>query len=156
MKKIITLSACSIFLMSCVSNATTLAPSEKAVQYIDLTSDDKNKISEYWVLENRIQGEYPASAEGILSGCVDVIVLINNSGGVASFEVKKSYPEGVFDDSVAAALKQWKWSAAEKNADKVPVLTTIQFTYMTSSSTGGPKNKDEAERQCGFTNQQQL
>lgn len=69
MKKIITLSVCSIFLMSCVSNATTLAPSEKAVQYIDLTSDDKNKISEYWVLENRIQGEYPASAEGILSGC---------------------------------------------------------------------------------------
>jgi TonB family protein len=85
---------------------------------------------------------------------VDVIVLINNSGGVASFEVKKSYPEGVFDDSVAAALKQWKWSAAEKNTDKVPVLTTIQFTYQTSSWTGGPKNKDEAERQCGFTNQQ--
>ncbi|MEX1669346.1 energy transducer TonB [Zhongshania guokunii] len=152
MKKVVTLSIFSVFLVSCASTKTTETTNvskDESIQYIDLTSDDKKVlIEEYWVVEKRQDPQYPISAarKG-LSGCVDLIVGIDKSGKAGGYKVKKSYPEGVFDKYAAAALNNWKWSAAGKNVDKAPVLTTIQLDFMVS----GSKNKAKAEKQCGFS-----
>ena len=145
MRKVVTLSILSVFLVSCASTDTADVP----IQYIDLTLDDKKElIEEYWVVEKRQHPKYPISAarEG-LSGCVDLIVGIKKSGRSGGYKVKKSYPEGVFDKYAAAALNKWRWSATDENGDKVPVLTTIQLDFMVE----GSKNKAEAEKQCGFS-----
>jgi protein TonB len=152
MRKVVTLSIFSVFLVSCASTKTTEPPpvsAEEPIQYINLTLDDKKElIEEYWVVEKRQEPKYPISAarKG-LSGCVDLIVGIKKNGKTGGYKVKKSYPEGVFDKHAAAALNNWKWSAADKNTDKAPVLTTIQMDFMVS----GSKNKAEAEKQCGFS-----
>lgn len=152
MNKVVTLSIFSVFLVSCASTKTTETTNiskEKPVQYINLTLDDeKELIEEYWVVEKRQDPQYPISAaRNGLSGCVDLIVGIDKSGKAAEYKVKKSYPEGVFDNYAAAAINNWRWAAASNNVDKAPVLTTIQLDFMVS----GAKNKAEAEKQCGFT-----
>ena len=149
MRKVVTLSIFSVFLVACVSNDTAEMAVEEPIQYIDLTLDDKKDlIKEYWVVEKRQEPKYPISAarKG-LSGCVDLIVGIKTNGKSGGYKVKKSYPEGVFDKYAAAALNNWKWEATDKNADRKPVLTTIQLDFMVS----GSKNKKEAESQCGFS-----
>lgn len=149
MRKVVTLSIFSVFLVSCASTDTADVSVEEPIQYIDLTSDDKKGlIDEYWVVEKRQEPKYPISAaRSGLSGCVDLIVGIKKDGRTGGFKIKKSYPEGVFDKHAAAALNNWKWSATDKNGDKTPVLTTIQLDFMV----GGSKNKAEAEKQCGFS-----
>ena len=152
MRKVVILSIFSVFLMSCASTKnteTTPVSAEEPIQYIDLTLDDKKElIKEYWVVEKRQNPKYPISAarKG-LSGCVDLIVGINKNGKTGGYKVKKSYPEGVFDKHAVAALNNWKWSAADKNIDNVPVLTTIQLDFMVD----GSNNKAEAEKQCGVS-----
>lgn len=149
MRKVVTLSIFSIFLVACASTDTAEIRVEEPINYIDLTLDSKKElIDEYWVLEKRQEPYYPVSAarKG-LSGCVDLIVGINNDGKSGGYKIKKSYPKGVFDKHAAAALTNWKWAAADKNSDAVPVLTTVQLDFMVS----GSKNKKEAESQCGFS-----
>ncbi|MEE2002584.1 energy transducer TonB [Alkalimonas sp. MEB108] len=149
MKKAITLSIFSVFLVACASNDKVEVATDEPIQYMDLTSDDKKElIKEYWVVEKRQEPKYPidAARKG-LSGCVDLIVGINSDGRLGGYKVKKSYPEGVFDEHAAAALTHWKWVATEINSDKTPVLTSIQLDFMVS----GSKNKTESENQCGYS-----
>jgi TonB family protein len=149
MNKVVTLSIFSFFLVGCASTDTAEVSVEEPIQYIDLTLDDKKKlIDDYWVVEKKQEPKYPISAarKG-LSGCVDLVVGIKKNGNTSGYKVKKSYPKGVFDKYAAAALNNWKWSAADQNAGKAPVLTTIQLDFMIS----GSKNKAEAEKQCGFS-----
>jgi protein TonB len=149
MRKVVTLSIFSVFLVACASTDTAEVSVEEPIQYIDLTLDNKKElIDDYWVVEKRQDAKYPISAaiKG-LSGCVDLIVGIKNDGKSGGYKVKKSYPKGVFDKHAAAALTKWKWVPADKNGDSVPVLTTIQFDFMA----GGSINKKEAESQCGFS-----
>ncbi|TMP86659.1 energy transducer TonB [Pseudoalteromonas ruthenica] len=151
MRKTVTLSIFSFFLISCVSTTPPTSPKEQ-IQYIDLTSDDKKElVNEYWVVEKRQDPKYPVDAakEG-LSGCVELVVGIKENGKAGGYKVKNSYPEGVFDKHAAAALNNWQWSASDKNTDKAPVLTTIKLDFMVSNS----KNKAEAEKQCGFSHKQ--
>ena len=149
MRKVITLSFFSVFLMACASTDTAEVSVEEPIQYLDLTLDDKKKlIDDYWVAEKKQEPKYPISAarKG-LSGCVDLIVGIKSDGKSGGYKVKKSYPKGVFDKYAADALNNWQWVAADKNGNSVPVLTTIQLDFMVS----GSKNKAEAEKQCGFS-----
>ncbi|GIU04205.1 hypothetical protein TUM4261_03710 [Shewanella sp. c952] len=149
MRKVVTLSFFSVFLMACASTDTAEVSVEEPIQYLDLTLDDKKKlIDDYWVVEKKQEPKYPISAarKG-LSGCVDLIVGIKSDGKSGGYKVKKSYPKGVFDKYAADALNNWKWVAADKNGNSVPVLTTIQLDFMVS----GSKNKAEAEKQCGFS-----
>ncbi|TMO49879.1 energy transducer TonB [Pseudoalteromonas ruthenica] len=151
MRKTVTLSIFSFFLVSCVSTTPPTSPKEQ-IQYIDLTSDDKKElVNEYWVVEKRQDPKYPVGAakEG-LSGCVELVVGIKENGKAGGYKVKKSYPEGVFEKHAAAALNNWQWSASDKNTDKAPVLTTIKLDFMVSNS----KNKAEAQKQCGFPHKQ--
>ena len=145
MRKIVTLSIFSVFLVACVSNNTVVV--EEPIQYIDLTLDDKKDlITEYWVVEKRQDPKFPINAASKrLSGCVDLIVGINSNGKSNGYKVKKSYPEGLFDKYAAAALNNWKWEATNKNADRKPVLTTVKLDFILI----GSKNKKEAESQCG-------
>jgi len=148
MRKVVTLSIFSVFLVACVSTDTTEVSDEEPIQYLDLTLDDKKElINDYWVVKKRQEPNYPISAaKKGLSGCVDLIVGIKNDGKSGGYKVKKSYPKGVFDKYAAAALTNWKWVPTDKNPDSVPVLTTIQLDFMVS----GSKNKKETESQCGF------
>jgi len=149
MRKIVILSISSVFLVACASNDEAKIAVEEPIQYVNLTLDDKKElIKEYWVVEKRQEPQYPISAarKG-LSGCVDLIIAINSDGKSGGYKVKKSYPEGVFDKYAVAALNHWKWAATDKNADRKPVLTTIQLDFMAD----GAKNKIEAEEQCKFS-----
>ncbi|WP_298774316.1 energy transducer TonB [uncultured Shewanella sp.] len=149
MSKVVTLSICSLFLVACVSNDAVEVVTEEPIQYINFTSNDqKDRVQEYWVVEKRQNPKYPISAarKG-LSGCVDFIVGIKKDGRAVSYQAKKSYPEGLFDEYAAAALNHWKWSATEENGEHLPVLTTIQLDFMV----GGAKNKRTAEKVCGFS-----
>lgn len=148
MKKVVTLSIFSLFLGACVSNDGVEVVSEAPIQYINLTLDDqKERVEEYWVVDKSKNPKYPISAaRKRLSGCVDVIVGIKSDGKMGEYKIKKSYPEGIFDQYATAALTHWKWSATQENADKAPVLTTIQLDFMVEKA----KNKRAAEKQCGF------
>ncbi|TMP27480.1 energy transducer TonB, partial [Pseudoalteromonas rubra] len=62
MRKTVTLSIFSFFLISCVSTTPPTSPKEQ-IQYIDLTSDDKKElVNEYWVVEKRQDPKYPVDA----------------------------------------------------------------------------------------------
>ncbi|ANB26959.1 hypothetical protein A6F57_18330 [Alteromonas stellipolaris] len=152
MRKLVSLSILSVFVMSCASlkpNQTTQAFAEEPIRYIDLTADSKKDLIErYWVVIKSADPKYPVdAARRGLSGCVDFIVAIDSNGTLGGFKIKKSYPEGVFDKSAAAALNRWKWSASKDNIENTPVLTTTQLNFMVSNS----KNKAETEKQCDFS-----
>ncbi len=152
MRKLVSLSILSVFVMSCASlkpNETTQAFAEEPIRYIDLTADSKKDLIErYWVVIKSEDPKYPVdAARRGLSGCVDFIVAIDSNGTLGGFKIKKSYPEGVFDKSAAAALNRWKWSASKDNIENTPVLTTTQLNFMVSNS----KNKAETEKQCDFS-----
>ncbi|WP_299494457.1 energy transducer TonB [uncultured Shewanella sp.] len=149
MRKVVTLSIFSLFLGACVSNDAVEGVAESPVHYIDLTSKEyKERVKEYWVVETSQHPKYPISAaRKRVSGCVDVIVGIKKDGRMGEYKVKKSYPEGIFDQSAIAVLKHWKWTSTQENTDSAPVLTTVQLDFMVD----GAKNKSEAETLCGFT-----
>ena len=151
MNKIIASSILSIFLSSCASTTenSTSNSVEEPIKYVDLSSDEQMEVfNEYWVVTKRQEPQFPLkAAKKSLSGCVELVIGINSDGKMAKYNIKNSYPEGLFDKSAAAALKKWKWSASPKNVDKTPALTTIQLDFMVS----GAQNKPEAQKQCGFS-----
>lgn len=149
MRNVVTLSVLSVFLVACAANDEVKVASEEPIKYIDLTLDEqKELVKEYWVVEKRQEPRYPVSAarDG-LSGCVDLIVGIKSDGKAGGYKVKKSYPEGVFDEYAAAALTNWLWVPTDKNSAHAPVLTRIQLDFMVS----GARNTTEAESQCGVS-----
>lgn len=150
MRKVVTLSMFSVFLVACASTDTDEMSVKEPIQYLDLTSDDKKElIDDYWVVKKMQAPKYPSSAaKKSLSGCVDLIVGIKSDGTPGEYKVKNSYPEGVFDKKAEAALIKWKWVAADNNSDNVPVLTTVQLDFILHDS----KNIKEVESQCGFSN----
>ncbi|WP_137225859.1 energy transducer TonB [Shewanella sp. MEBiC00475] len=141
MRKVVSLTLLSMFLGACASNDVPEDVKIEPINYIDLSLDDQRELAkEYWVVQKRKEPKYPISAvrEG-LSGCVDLIVGINKEGKLNGYKIKSSYPQGVFDNYAAAALNKWQWAATDKNKNKAPVLTSIQFDFMVS----GSKNKTE-------------
>lgn len=116
------LSACS---------GTASAPQPAQLNYVDLSSEtDPSQIERYWDVAKTVEPEYPVSAarDGI-SGCVDLIVGINSDGKLQGFKIRSSYPKGVFDKSAATAIAKWRWSAAEANPERKPILTSYQLDF---------------------------
>jgi TonB family protein len=148
MKKALILSTFFIFTVACTSNKSADETRKESADYIDLTSDDnKETIKDYWMVTKRQNPQYPiiAARDGV-SGCVEFIVGIDRDGTAGGYKVQKSFPEGVFDDYAAEALRQWKWKASKHNTDKAAVLTIIQLDFMVN----GSYNKSQAEKACGF------
>lgn len=149
MRKVVSLTLLSVLLGACASNDMVNEVEIEPVNYIDLSLENQRELAkEYWVVKKKENPKYPISAakEG-LSGCVNLIIGINKEGKLGGYEVKSSYPQGVFDNYAAAALRKWQWTATEKNKHNEPVLTHIQLDFMISNS----KNKTEAEKQCGYS-----
>jgi TonB family protein len=120
------------------------------LKYLDLSLESqKDLVKDYWVVEKRQDPKYPVTAaKENISGCVDLVVGINQDGKTSGYKIKSSYPEGVFDNNAAASLKKWKWSATEGNVDKTPILMSIQLGFRV----GKAKNVKEAKAKCGWTN----
>ncbi|MDP4537371.1 energy transducer TonB [Alkalimonas collagenimarina] len=150
MKKVVSLSVLSLFMVACASHNTLEESAdtinEEPIHYLDLTLEEtKGLLKEYWVEVSRKNPRYPMSAVSARqSGCVNLIIGINSDGRASGYRVIKSYPEGVFDNYAIAALTEWQWVAADTNSDKTPVLTTIQLDFSMSESS----NRKEAENQC--------
>jgi len=124
-----------------VSCASTTKVEETKIDYLDLSGKEQVKlVEEYWSVTKRIEPRYPVSAakKGI-SGCVDLIVGIDQNGKAKGYKIRSSYPKGIFDKNAAAALVKWKWQATEKNKDNMPVLTSVRMDFSTSRNPTGTK-----------------
>ena len=124
-----------------VSCATTTKVEEPKINYLDISGKDQIKlVDEYWTVAKRIEPRYPISAaKNNISGCVDLIVGIDQNGKAQGYKVRSSYPKGVFDKNAAAAMVKWKWQATEKNTDNTPVLTSIRMDFSTSRNPSDPE-----------------
>lgn len=71
---------------------------------------------------HRTAPEYPprARAKGI-TGHVTLRVLIGKSGSVEKVKVVDSFPEGVFDEAAASAVRSWQFQPALYRGEKVKV-----------------------------------
>ena len=156
MIKVVSLTLLSLILVACVSNDTDkpkLTQHKQVSDYLDLTTKDGKTLPlktqniifhKYWKLETygkSYQRNRPKKAQ---SGCVQVLVGVNEEGKMSAYTIQKSYPVGIFDEYAIALLKSRRWQATEKNTDKVPVLTTLQVTQIHS----GSANRAEATKEC--------
>ena len=121
----------TLFLVSC---ASTTKVEEAKIDYIDLSGKEQTElVDKYWSVYKRIEPRFPVSAaKRKITGCVDIIVGIDQNGESTGYKVRSSYPKGVFDKSAAAALVKWKWKATEENKDNKPVLTSVRMDFSTS------------------------
>ncbi|MDY6889468.1 MAG: energy transducer TonB [Pseudomonadota bacterium] len=128
----------TLFVVSCTSPTKV---EETKIDYLDLSGKEQIKlIEEYWNVTKRIEPRYPVSAaRNNISGCVDLIVGIDQNGKARGYKIRSSYPEGVFDNAAAAALVKWKWQATEKNKDNTPILTSVRMDFSTSRNPTGAK-----------------
>ncbi|WP_235839594.1 energy transducer TonB [Cognaticolwellia mytili] len=128
----------SYFLLPLALFVTSCAPTTKVdktkIDYLDLSGKEQVKLAEeYWRVVKRIEPRYPVSAaKNNISGCVDLIVGIDQNGKATGYKVRSSYPKGVFDNNAAAALVEWKWKVTDKNKNSTPVLTSIRMDFSTS------------------------
>lgn len=121
----------TLFMISCASTTKVEQPK---INYLDISGKDQIKIvNEYWTVSKRIEPRYPISAaKNNISGCVDIIVGIDQNGKAQGYKVRSSYPKGVFDNYAAAALMKWKWQSTNQNTENQPVLTSIRMDFKTS------------------------
>ncbi|MBD3584997.1 energy transducer TonB [Salinimonas sp. HHU 13199] len=129
-------------------NTTDSAKSEHVYpqKYVDLTAEDgQHLLEKYWILATRKDPALPpAAARESLAGCTGVTFLINSKGRADGYKITNSYPEGMFDRHVLAALARWRYKPAEGNPDKTPVLTSVSISF-TPEKAG---NANEAAQRC--------
>lgn len=129
-------------------NTTDSAKPEHAYpqKYVDLTAEDgQHLLEKYWILTTRKDPALPpAAARESLAGCTGVTFLINSKGRADGYKITNSYPEGVFDRHVLAALARWRYKPAEGNVDKMPVLTSVSISF----TPDGSSNIDDARQYC--------
>lgn len=139
--------ALGVTLGGCSSNDNTTASfSELSSNYVDLSDKQhSDKLSNYWKAVKRVNPDFPSlAAKKRLSGCVDIIVGINEDGKMGIYHVKSSYPDDLFVDNAIASLEKWRWSAAPENTSKTSVLTSIQLDFYLQ----GSKNSEEFAKHC--------
>ena len=106
---------------------------------------NKEAVEKYWVVKRKIAPEYPADAgEKGISGCVEFTLLIDGDGKPQNLTVIKSFPGTTFNKKAYDALRKWQWTPGADNAQKQPVLTTIQLDFTTRKSV----NHAEAYSAC--------
>ncbi|MEH6384135.1 MAG: energy transducer TonB [Colwellia sp.] len=142
MKKALLILSLASILMSC---ASTNAKQEKK-EYLDLTNDyDQSTLAQYWKVSKRVDPKYPINAaRQNISGCVEVLIGINEKGEVDGYKINKSYPKRVFDQSTQAALMAWKYEPTKENVSHQPVLTLIQMDFQVKRSS----TDDSFEKHC--------
>ncbi|MDV6315323.1 energy transducer TonB [Idiomarina sp. HP20-50] len=141
---IIILSA--LFAISCSSG---FANKKGGTQFLDLSGAEHSElVSNYWLLSKSYPPQYPVSAarKGV-SGCVKVVVGIGSDGRAKMFDVRSSFPEGVFDDYAISALRQWRWEATAENVNRTPVLAAINLDFTTRGKPDDPAYLGNCESQ---------
>jgi|AntRauTorcE11897_2_1112592.scaffolds.fasta_scaffold73315_1 TonB family protein len=128
LKKVSIIFASTLFVISCSSNTQS---DKTETKFLDLSAAEHSQLAdEYWTISKHISPKYPASAaRNDVSGCVNVAVGIGSDGRAKGYEVRSSYPKGVFDDYAVAALQKWRWEATEKNSGRTPILKTVQLNF---------------------------
>lgn len=72
------------------------------------------------------QPAYPAEAQrGHVSGTVEVSILINRDGSVGNVSITSARPRGVFERSVLASVKKWKFQPMDASQT---ISRTFSFT----------------------------
>ena len=147
MKKYALLAFPLLLILGCKSNDAVI-PSD--IKYIDLSHEaDQNKAREqYWIVEKRKRPTMLlAAVKSGQAGCSELIIGIGSDGKMTGYKVTKSYPKGLFDKSIAAALGSWRWKPSASNTERKPILTKMHMYFQSSNA----KNKAEAELMCGST-----
>jgi protein TonB len=78
----------------------------------------------------RVQPEYPFKArEQGTQGAVQVKMLVSERGAVQQVQIVAARPEGIFEDAVLKAVRQWKFNPGKIEGEAVTawVVTTIRF-----------------------------
>lgn len=116
-----------------ISCASTNMKQEKQ-EYLDLTNDHDNSIFDtYWKINKRVTPKYPMKAAmGKISGCVELLISINEKGEVEEYKINKSYPKRLFDENAQTSLTTWKYNPTKENTTNQPVLTLVQLDFMFS------------------------
>jgi len=129
------------FTFCVISCASTPKVEESKIDYLDLSGKEQVKlVEEYWNVVKRIAPIYPVSAaKKNISGCVDLIIGIDQNGNAKGYKVRSSFLKGIFDYNAAAALAKWKWRATDKNKNNTPVLTSIRLDFSTSRNPSDPE-----------------
>lgn len=135
-----------LLLVGCNTTDSTTSNHRFPQKYVDLTADDSQHLLEkYWVLSVRKDPVPPPHAvRDNLAGCTSVTFLINSNGRADGYTITNSYPEGVFDRHVLAALARWRYRPAEGNIDKMPVLTSVSISFTPE----GSSNLYDARQHC--------
>ncbi|MBA6225187.1 energy transducer TonB [Colwellia sp. MB02u-18] len=78
----------------------------------------------------RVNPKYPIKAAmKKISGCVELLIKINEKGDVQEYKINKSYPKRLFDESAQASLATWKYKPTKENTTNQPVLTLVQMDF---------------------------
>ena len=135
-----------LILAGCNTTDSNNVKSAFPQQYVDLTAEDSRHLLEkYWIMGVRRDPAPPPDAvRDSLAGCTTVTYLINSSGRADGYKITNSYPEGMFDRHVLAALARWRYKPAEGNTDRMPVLTSVSISFTPEASS----NIDDARQHC--------
>ncbi|MFC3032189.1 energy transducer TonB [Pseudoalteromonas fenneropenaei] len=109
MKKILIIIPALLLTVSCTTTSKQEKLQTVEVSYLDLSQKQQKDLAEqYWLTKKAPNPHYPIqAAKENLSGCVELIVGINEQGELQGYKVRSSYPKGVFENSAIAALRQW-------------------------------------------------
>jgi len=130
MKNTLLILSLTSMLISCASTSTK----QEKKEYLDLTNDiDNSMLAKYWKISERVEPKYPMKAAmQKISGCVELLIGINEKGEVQGFKINNSYPKRLFDENAQAALQTWKYIPTKENVTNQPVLTLVQMDFQFS------------------------
>src|SRR5690606_28141805 len=85
------------------------------------------------VYVKKVSTEAPAYPEAArqqrISGSVILVVDVAEDGSVASAEVERSEPAGVFDEAALSAVANWKFEPAMKGGKPVPARVRVPIAF---------------------------
>ncbi len=116
--------------------------------YKNLTVE-KDERGAYWEAKKRVNPSYPREAVRLSkNGCVQMVVSINAEGKADGYQIKNSYPEDLFVDSMVNAIAKWEWAPAGHNTEKMPAVQSVYFEFKFEREGKEAKNIAEAKAAC--------
>ncbi|QYK04503.1 energy transducer TonB [Shewanella zhangzhouensis] len=116
--------------------------------YKDL-SVERDERGSYWNATKIVSPSYPREAVRLSqNGCVQMVVSINAEGKVDGYQIKNSYPEDLFVDSMVNAIGKWDWAPAAHNSEKMPAVQHLYFDFKLDMQGKEAKNVAEAKAAC--------
>jgi TonB family protein len=87
------------------------------------------QLPDYWQLTEALELQAPASSgRNLQFGCVAVNFGIDAEGRTFDIQVRKSYPQGRFADTVLTMVRDWHYEPTESNPIRQPVRTSQLLT----------------------------